>query len=434
MTPDTSTGRTRCPLVRRRTFVAGLGATVTVAAAAGAGISLYRRSGAAGPVAAGPPVGSVPSVDRTLVVVELGGGNDTLSTVVPASGRYRDLRPTTAIEDPIEIDDEIGLHPELATVADLYRRGQVAIVEGVGAPDPDLSHFISMQRWWAGGRDGDAPTAPTGWLGRYLDAAVGYENPLAGIAVGPGPSPALLGAASFAVGISDAQGLSSGFPWWVDDVRDFTGIWQGFAPADVPLSELDPVRRAIASTAAAQGRLQAGLAPLATAMEREEVDLGSLEGQLALAASDLAPRIVYVHGNVDFDTHEDQVTRHGELMAALDRGLARFGEAVAAGGRTDRVLLMTTSEFGRRAADNDGGTDHGAASSQFLIGPAVQGGRHGEAPSLDRLDEDGNLVHTVDFRSVYASVLTDWFDAGAEDLLGRDYERLPLLDRSRISA
>lgn len=439
MSDQDPAGRPTCSLVRRRTFMAGLGASVAVAATAGAGIVAYRRAGGVG-TPAGPPVGSVPDVGRTLVVIELGGGNDALSMVVPASGRYHDLRPTTAVEDPIEIDAEVGLHPGLGTVADLYRRGEVAIVEGVGAPDPDLSHFVSMQRWWSGLPDGPGsatdPGVVTGWLGRYLDAAVGFEDPLAGISIGPGPSPALLGAASFSVGISDAQGLTGGFPWWVDDVRDFTAIWSEFAPADVAMADLDPVRRAIASTAAAQARLQGGLAPLANRIEEAEVDLSTLWGQLALAgalvASDLAPRIVYVHGNVDFDTHEDQSTRHGELMGQLDRGLAAFREAVDAAGRSDRVLVMTTSEFGRRARDNDGGTDHGAASTHLLIGPAVAGGRHGQAPSLDALDDDGNLVHTVDYRSVYAGVLTDWFEAGAEDLLGAGHERLQLVDTSKI--
>jgi uncharacterized protein (DUF1501 family) len=240
----------------------------------------------------------------------------------------------------------------------------------------------------------------------------------------------MLGNASYVVGISDPDGLTSGFPWWVDDARDFAGVWSGFAPAGVPLTELDPIRRAIASTAAIQHELQRGLEPLGRALESLEVDTYNLEGQLALAgalvASQISPRVVYVHGAVDFDTHEEQVDRHATLMGELDRGLGHLFSIVEGAGVQDRVVVMTTSEFGRRAEDNNGGTDHGTAGVHMVMGSAVAGGRHGESPSLDRLDADGNLVHTVDFRSLYATVLDDWLGAGHEDILHGSYEKLGL--------
>ncbi len=423
-------------MVTRRQFLAGLGSAVTVAACGGQGINVYQRAPSADAsllttsTAARPaptmPAGSVPLTGRTLVVIELGGGNDALSTVVPLTGRYRDLRPGTAIDDPIVLDAEIGLHPELRTVADRFRAGQVAIVEGLGIEAPDLSHFMSMRRWW----DGTDSPDHTGWLGRYLDASVGYDHVLAGISIGPGPSPSMLGNASFVVGISDADGLGSGFPWWVDDIRDFAGIWNGFAPAGVPMTELDPITRAIATTATAQMSLQRSLDPLATTLGRMEVDTYSLEGQLALAgslvASDVEAKVVYVHGNVDFDTHEGQRDRHGALLGALDRGLGHFFQIVEAAGVADDVVVMTTSEFGRRPQDNGGGTDHGTAGSHFVIGNGVRGGRYGESPSLERLDPDGNLIHTVDFRSLYAAVIDDWMEAGHSEILRGDFDVLPL--------
>lgn len=428
-----------CRLVSRRQFIAGLGATVTLAACGSQTLTVYQRSpvptaslgrATATPLAAAPP-GTLPRTDRTLVVVELGGGNDALSTVVPLTGRYRDLRPTTAVEDPIELDREIGLHPALTTIAERFRAGEVAVMEGLGVAKADLSHFISMRRWW----DGTDTPDQTGWLGRYLDATVGYDEVLAGISVGPAPSPAMLGAASYVVGISDAAGLASGFPWWVDDERDFAGVWSGFAPADVPVATLDPVHRAIAAASAAQMRLQGSLAPLQAALAATEVESSSLEGQLALAgalvASPIRPPLIFVHGNVDFDTHEDQLGRHGEMMAQLDRGLRRFFEFVDSAGVSDRVVMMTTSEFGRRAHDNDGGTDHGTAASHFLIGASVAGGRYGESPSLTRFDADDNLVHTVDFRSVYASVLDDWLGTDHETILRGRFETLPLFRAGR---
>lgn len=425
-----------CNLLTRRRFLTGLGAAVTVAACSNQGISVYQSADtvsgayqAPGPsTTTRPPIpsGTVPTTDRTLVVIELGGGNDTLSTVVPLSSRYRDLRPTTAIEDPVALDSEVGLNPALATVATMYEAGNVAVVEGLGVPNPDLSHFVSMRRWW----DGSETPDHSGWLGRYLDASVGYEQILAGISVGPGPSQAMLGKASYSIGISDTNGLASDFPWWVDDPRDFAGVWSGFVPVDVPVIELDPVRRAIANTAEAQLRLQRSLKPLQDTLDVLEVDTWSLEGQLALAgaliASDVDPRVIFVHGNTDFDTHEDQTWRHAELMGQLDRGLSHMFSIVEEAGRVDRVVAITTSEFGRRPEDNDGGTDHGTAAAHFVIGSKVIGGRYGEAPSLTKFDDDGNFVHTVDFRSLYASVLEGWMGAGAADILHEEYETLPL--------
>lgn len=426
-----------CNLVSRRKFLAGLGAAVTVAACSNQGISVYQQaetvSGAyqtpeamAATNLATPPPGTVPVTDRTLVVIELGGGNDSLSTIVPLTSRYRDLRPTTAIDDPIRLDNEVGLHPALATVAERYNNGQVALVEGLGTPNPDLSHFVSMRRWW----DGTATPDHTGWLGRYLDASVGYEQILAGISVGPGPSQALLGTASYVVGISDTNGLATGFPWWVDDPRDFAGVWSGFAPAHIPVGELDPIRRAISATAAAQTRLQRSLQPLEDALDAIQVDTYSIEGQLALAgaliASEVDPRVIYVHGNSDFDTHENQQYRHSELMGQLDRGLNHLFSIVEAAGMGDKVVAMTASEFGRRPEDNDGGTDHGTAGSHLVIGPRVAGGRYGEMPSLTKLDDGGNMIHTIDYRSLYASVLEGWMGAGHADILHAEYETLPL--------
>lgn len=426
----------KCSLVTRRQFMGGLGVSVAVAACGSQGITVMQRSprtdsslstpGTAAEPYATMPAGTLPVTDRSIVVIELGGGNDSLSTVVPFDRRYRDLRSTTAIDDPIELDGEIGLHPALVTIAERYGRGEVAIVEGLGVDQPDLSHFVSMRRWWDGTSDPDH----TGWLGRYLDGAVGYDQLLAGISIGPGASQAMLGTGSYVIGISDAAGLASGLPWWVDDPRDFAGVWSGFAPVNVPLGELDPVRRAIAATAAAQHRLQTSLSPLEAVLSDREVATYSLEGQLALAggliASDVNPRVVYIHGNGDFDTHENQPSRHAELMRQLDTGLGHFFSIVEAAGVENDVIVMTTSEFGRRPQDNDGGTDHGTASSHFVLGARVAGGRYGEAPSLQRLDGDGNLVHTVDFRSLYASVLDGWMGGGSAEVLRGDHENLEL--------
>lgn len=423
----------RCPLVTRRHFIAGLGATILTAACGGRRVSVFGPDPTAPDAAAVPtiPAGTFPRLtDRTLVVVELGGGNDGFATVVPhQSGRLRDLRRSTFVDDAVDLDGEVGLHPALATVAAQYGAGTVAIVEGVGAPKPDLSHFVSMRRWW----DGTHQPDHTGWLGRYLDGAAGYDDLLAGITIGYGPSQAMLGRGSFVVNIAGPEGLAAEWPWWIDEPDELLAAWAGFAPVGMPLAELTPLQRAISSTVEAQRRLESGLAPLRSALEadgEEFWELDELVGQLTLAAglitSGVGPQVIFVHGAGDFDTHEDQRSRHGELLTALDRGLAGFWSALGDAGMADRAVVMTTSEFGRRPEDNDGGTDHGTAGAHFVMGPAVAGGRYGEAPSLDRLDDEGNPVHTVDYRSLYATVLDGWLEAPAAEILHRDYETLPL--------
>ena len=182
--------------ISRRRFLTGLGVAGTTAVAAGYGLTVWRDGGSSSTSASAPTttLATSPGLrlssrdDRTLVVVELAGGNDGLNTVVPiADPAYRALRPTLGVGNAIALDDTAGLAPELAALAARYHDGQVAIVEGVGYPDPDLSHFASLAYWWSG-----APgvSGTRGWLGRYLDATVGFEDPLAAVGIGPAPSPA----------------------------------------------------------------------------------------------------------------------------------------------------------------------------------------------------------------------------------------------------
>ncbi len=145
-----------------------------------------------------------------------------------------------------------------------------------------------------------------------------------------------------------------------------------------------------------------------------------------LVTSPQPPHVIFVHGWGDFDTHRGQLGAHGTMMRRLDAALAEFFEAITSTGAAERVIVMTTSEFGRRPAANGTGTDHGTAASQLVVGAGIHGGRFGEPTDLARLDARGNLRHTVDFRSYYASVLDGWFAAPATEILASDYEVLPL--------
>jgi len=423
----------------RRDFLGRLGlgaATIT----GGYGLSVWEWAGPASASRATVGLGSGAGTlgegakGHTLVIVEMAGGNDGLNTVVPLNvGAYHDLRPTLGVTDPIPLDVDIGLHPSLAKLAKRFEAGQVAIVEGLGYPEPDLSHFGSIAIWWsARGGSGQA-----GWLGAYLDGTVGFDDPLAAIGIGPGPSPALLGTRSFATTITDSSGLQPRLPAWLDRPDDLLEAWGNVAPAKVDATTLvGQVRRSVGLTVRAREDLAKALrgatvqAPgnEASASGRRAYQATSVVDSLALAAelirSPAKPRVIYVSGIGDFDTHQGEAQTHPELMSRLDEGIDSF--FIALGEAAKDVVLATVSEFGRRPAENGGGTDHGTANVHFVVGPAVKGGRFGEPPSLTSLDRTGNLVHTTDFRSLYATLLDGWLGVEAAVILGDDFPTLPL--------
>ncbi len=415
----------------RRAFLRRLGAGSVAIAASGYALSTWEWAGPAS--AATPRAGELgpPAPGRTLVVIELAGGNDGLNTVVPhADPAYASLRPTLGVTDPIDLDGQIGLHPKLPKLAARYKAGQVAIVEGLGYTPPNLSHFASLAVWWTA----DRPDTGVGWLGTYLDGTVGYDDPLAAIAVGSQPAPALLGQQSFATTISDATGLQPRLPAWVGTPDATLASWAHLAPARIDASQLvGQVERAIGLSATARDRLDAVLHPNPAAPTAKANAAayggGTVGDSLTVAAqlirSPLAPRVVYITGVGDFDVHQGEAQRQPALLGALDDGIDGFFTAL--GDAADHVLVMTTSEFGRRPAENGSGTDHGTANTHVLVGPAVKGGRYGEPASLTTLDATNNVVPTLDFRSLYSTGLT-WL--GVQDthtVLGGSYDPIPAL-------
>ncbi|GMU77779.1 MAG: hypothetical protein AMXMBFR46_05770 [Acidimicrobiia bacterium] len=412
----------------RRRFLTGVGA-MAGAVVAGHVVGVWGRpvTAAGAAVAAKGSAKAAGAKGRTVVFVELAGGNDAISTVVPhADPAYRQLRPTLAIDAPIDLDGSVGLHPNLAKLAERYRAGQVAIVEGVGDPEGDLSHFASLANWWSGEK-GRAGTS--GWLGRYLDETVGFDDPLAGVVIGPGPSPALVGERSFATSISDASGLSPRAPAWLSAPDDLVEEWARFGTSRADRSALlGQVRQAIALTGDARRDLGRMLTPSATdddALSAQAYGGSSVATSFDLAArlvtSARPPKVVYLTNLGDFDTHQGQAQRHPTLMAELDAGIDHLLGAVEAAGAADKVIVMTLSEFGRRARENGSGTDHGSGSAHLFIGARVEGGRYGQPTSLATLDSRGNLPVSVDFRSMYATALEGWLGTDAEPILGKGF-------------
>jgi uncharacterized protein (DUF1501 family) len=340
-----------------------------------------------------------------------------LNTVVPSTDpAYAAARPGLAIAaaDVLDLDGQIGLHPSLGYLASLARSGHVAIVEGVGCADPDYSHFTSMGRWMSGSF---IPGNGTGWIGRWLD---GHGGELAGVSTDSTVPLHMTGSIRRAVGVSPA-GDGFGAERSDDKMRLFESL-RDLATAP---SGRGPLHDLYAQTLRTQLDLASELEPIYT----PELPQGELAQKLTVAArlinADLGVRVVDV-GRSGFDHHEGEVRSHQAVLADLDAGLRAFF-ATLSPDLHDQVALMTVSEFGRTVASNgSGGTDHGSAAPLFVIGAAVRGGRYGQAPSLTSLDANRQMVATVDFRSVYGSIVDGWLGGGGQDIVGRPFDDLRL--------
>lgn len=455
--------RLRLPLRHdpsRRRFLRALGAAGAITATGGAllGCSspLGPDGGSGGPDASGLGSGDSPAngwavagtdpqlpvgrrlpgaVDgRVLVVVDLLGGNDGLSTLIPhGDDTYHRLRPTLAVpaEDVLRLDGEAGLHPSLAR---LHRRG-VTTVEGVGPVDGDLSHFAMTERWQRGDVTG-ANSLRTGFLGRLVDA-VDEGSPLTGLSLA-GPSPHLLAgrAATMALtGPDDLWFLEQNDWFEVDAYRAGLAAMIGDLAGD-PAGAGGGRDQLLATTADSYRELLDLATDLSTddgdewdwdePMLAEGGELGQrLRAATDLLAADIGVRVVYV-ADGDYDTHQDHHWRQADNLARLDAAVAGFLDRVETMGMGDRVLVATVSEFGRRVPENAGGLDHGSASTMIVAGP-VGDRRLGDRPALDDLDDDGNLRVAVGFDRYLAGLAQSWMGVEAASVLPGEPEPIELV-------
>jgi uncharacterized protein (DUF1501 family) len=350
-----------------------------------------------------------------LVVVQLAGGNDGLNTIIPyGDGRYYQDRPTLAIPEQrvLHLDNRLGFHPSLQGLKALYDGGKVAVVQGVGYPDPNLSHFRSTDIWQSAQPVG---AVDTGWLGRFLDSAMaGVDNPLKAISLGPLLPKAFWARQTQVPAVQDLQSFRflAGLPS-EDEARRLIGTFQRIygSPDATEGPYLSLVQLADSNAYQATIRL-AGIAH-GTPLGGRYPDTG-LARQLKLVAQIIATALgtrVFMVTQSGYDDHADEASAHPQLLAELGDAVAAFYADMAAMGRAEQVLLMTFSEFGRRPQENGShGTDHGTAAPMLVVGGAVKGGLYGKTPSLTDLD-NGNLKFTTDFRSVYSSVLARWMGA-----------------------
>ncbi|HVR47108.1 MAG TPA: DUF1501 domain-containing protein [Candidatus Binatia bacterium] len=378
-------------------------------------------------LAQAPLPGLPGSQDRCLVIVNLAGGNDGLNCVVPhGDAHYYRVRPALAIarNDVLAIDANVGLNPGMRSLKALYDKGMVAIVQGVGYPNADHSHFRSTEIWQTA-----APERyeHTGWLGRYFDeAALSRDNLFKGVAVSQvlpellvsdhTDIPAIPALAQYTLA-ADRNTVASKAFW--TEARD------KHLPFESPyLAHVMEIEGNAQRSSEELPRLVAGYTAKAS------YPATPLGRSLALAAqivgSNLGTKAIYVeHGS--FDTHVNQVAIQNRLLAQFSDAIGAFYEDLAAHGNERRVLTLTFSEFGRRIEENGSrGTDHGEASPLFLIGGGVKGGLYGTLPDLSSTNM-GNLRYTIDFRSVYATVLERWLGRPSTTVLGGAFAKLPVL-------
>lgn len=406
--PAPDDGRT---LTRRRFLQAG---AATAGSMALLPSWLADMAGAATPLKANEGV---------VVVVLMGGGNDGLNTVAPiADGAYHSMRRQSALraENALPIAPAFALHPRLRFLEQQWKAGQLAIVNGVGDPLPDLSHFSAMARWMGGtGND----TRGTGWLGRYVDGLGGGDDPFHSVVVGSSIPMTLVGHNRRPTALRGKveQHLS------VDHEED----WVVRAAETVRAMGAGPTGLGQWGDAlAAAGRQAIDLTSTVRRFFDRDLAQGPLASQLDLCArvinADLGVRVLHVsHGS--YDHHSSMGWQHDQKLGELDAGLSTFFERLSPT-FLRRTTVITMSEFGRRPWVNaSGGTDHGRASTLFALGGTVKGGFYGQFPSLSHLDPTGNLTPTVDFRSFYATVLDTALGADSNALLGGRFENLGFL-------
>jgi uncharacterized protein (DUF1501 family) len=368
---------------------------------------------------------------RVLVVVQLLGGNDGLNTVVPFGhdGYVRGRRALRINAGQVhKLGKEIGLHPSMGGLARLVEEGRAAVVQGVGYPNPDRSHFRSMEIWESARLDPKA--LETGWLGRALDAAparagddvqalhVGTRALPLALRSKRTEVPSLVSLEQYRLRLNGPDADRRAGREALDTMARLDRV------GDDPL--LGFLRRSTLTAYESSRRLEQVVQPSAAGSKYPNFGLARrLELIAHVIKAGFGTRIFYT--SLDgFDTHANQLGTHAALLTELSDALAAFHKDLADSGQADRVAVVTFSEFGRRVAENASqGTDHGAAAPVFVVGPVSRAGLVGEHPSLEALD-DGDLKHHTDFRRVYAALLETWLGCPAAAVVGDGFPPLDL--------
>ena len=397
-------------LTRRRFLVASgvVGGAALLAGSAGVTWSELAEHAQKDPLPAGSSI---------LVLVTLYGGNDGVNTLIPyADAAYHDARPELAYApaDVLRLDDAFGLNPAMKGLAQLWSDKHLAVVRGVGYPQPDHSHFRSMDIWQTA-----SPAAPadTGWIGRWLDST--GDDPVRSVNMGAVLPPLAVGArcTAAALPVGTHKPLA----------RDLAGALQGLGTA---ANSDTPTEAMVRSSLRAERTAATTFDPITesrSGSSRKNADLTDQLDQVARCIKAGVPTKVYTVSLGGFDTHADERGTQQSLLGMLDTAVSKFLGDMTADPHGKGVVLMTYSEFGRRVAANASqGTDHGTAGPIFLAGQPVRGGFYGDEPSLTDLD-NGDLKVSVDFRSVYTEVLHRVLGADPVQVLNGSFPELGML-------
>jgi uncharacterized protein (DUF1501 family) len=368
---------------------------------------------------------------KVLVLVQLSGGNDGLNTVIPYQDPiYHNVRPSIRIRENevLSLSNSIGLHPSLAPFKELYDEGELTVVQSVGYPNPDRSHFRSTDIWLSASDSNEY--IEDGWVGRFLAKAFpepenfNTNHPMA-IQIGASQSMLLQCTCQGQMGIS------------FEDPNQFYQLINGsIADNDPPPNTIAGEQLRFIKQIAAQSIQYAQIIKDAadTVENKVQYPNSSLGRQLAIVAELIAGGLetpVYLTSVGGFDTHSNQLGGHANLLQNVANSVSAFNQDLKLLGVADRVVVMTFSEFGRRVEQNgSAGTDHGTAAPLFVIGSNVKGGIVGENPDLNDLDNNGDLKYQFDFRQVYATLLQDQLGMSADkmnDVLFKSFETLPLI-------
>jgi uncharacterized protein (DUF1501 family) len=368
--------------------------------------------------------------DRILVVLQLAGGNDGLNTVIPyADPAYLQARPGIGVtpDKVLRLSSEVGLNPVMTNLKALYDQGQVAVVQGVGYPNPVYSHFQGLYIW----EHADPSMQRTdGWLGTLLAGQMDSQgHPLAGCALGESDIPAELRASGATVSVMQSvesyqvqggAGRQVAAPALYQKTPGIYGMLldQALSTAEAGIKDLaESSRYTPAVSYVPKAAVYGTKNDLASALQ--------LTAQMIVTEPQVKLCHVVLGG---FDTHQQEDARQTALLAYVDAAVSAFMQDLVAHGQADRVVLMTWSEFGRRISENGSkGTDHGAAAPLFVVGKPVKGGLYGEQPSLTRTIDGGNLQYNVDFRSVYQTLIRDWLQGDSQAVLGGSFPEIGLI-------
>jgi len=366
----------------------------------------------------------VPAGNKVVVILQLSGGNDGLNTVIPIRNDiYYRSRPRLGIEKTkaLALTDEVGLHPALTGFKELYDDGSLGIMNSVGYPNPDRSHFRSMDIWQTASQSAEYVT--TGWVGRYLDAQCsGCDKPTQAIEIDDVLSLAMKGQNINGIAVKDPKRL-----YGTANEKFFRDVLKNHKN-EAGEKPVDYLYKTMAQTLSSADYIfqQSKLHP--SSAEYPKTDLGnSMKTIASLIFSDINTKVYYVSLG-SFDTHINQENQQKRLFTELDNAVSAFVKDLKSNSRFDDVILMTFSEFGRRVSQNaSGGTDHGTANNMFFVSGALkQKGILNAMPDLNDLN-DGDLKHKVDFKDVYATILNKWLNADDEKILGQQYEYLKFI-------